>query len=239
MADQLTAMVECSGLTPAKAQVILDTFRDYFALAADWEQKAKSIVVTRADQTAEMAMARQGRLFLKEKRLTIEKTRKDLKEQSLREGKAIDGIANVLKSLIVPLEEYLERQEKYVELKAAAEEAARRAEIEARMEQERREAEEAERQRLAKVEAENKRLRAEAEKKERERQQELAKIRAEEAAREKERQAELARVQAERDREAKKAVRLQAEKRELKETIKAAKKAKCPKCGTVFDVPGE
>jgi hypothetical protein len=61
-------------------------------------------------------MAREGRLFLKEKRVFIEKTRKDLKEQSLREGKAIDGIANVLKALIEPIEKYLEQQEKFIEI---------------------------------------------------------------------------------------------------------------------------
>jgi hypothetical protein len=41
-----------------------------------------------------------------------------LKEQALREGKAVDGIANVLKALIVPLEEHLDKQERFVEIRA-------------------------------------------------------------------------------------------------------------------------
>ena len=83
---------------------MLDNFSDYFKIAAEWEQKAKTIKVVDETQKADMEMARVGRLFLREKRIAIEKKRKELKEQSLREGKAIDGIANVLKAVIVPIE---------------------------------------------------------------------------------------------------------------------------------------
>lgn len=113
----LVKIVQASGLEQTKANYILEKFQDYFRIAADWENKAKSIVVTSADQTAEMKMAKAGRLFLKAKRVDIENARKELKEQSLREGKAIDGIANVLKALIQPTEEYLDRQEHFVELR--------------------------------------------------------------------------------------------------------------------------
>jgi len=137
MANDLQTIVQESGLEKSKAQYILDNFQNYFDIAAEWEKRAKTLVVTDASQEVEMKLARTGRLFLKEKRLAIEKSRKELKEQSLREGKAIDGIANVLKALIVPVEEYLEKQEKFVELKEEAEREARRQEIERRMEEER------------------------------------------------------------------------------------------------------
>lgn len=107
---QLQVIVKESGLEPTKGQFILEKFTEYFDMASEWEIKARNIVVTKPDQKAEMEMARTGRLFLKEKRVAVEKARKELKEQALREGKAIDGIANVLKALIVPIEEYLERQ---------------------------------------------------------------------------------------------------------------------------------
>ena len=116
MENQLEVIVKESKLETTKAKYILDNFQNYFEIAAEWEKKAKSLIVTNETQTAEMDMARTGRLFLKEKRLAIEKARKELKEQSLREGKAIDGIANVLKGLIVPIEESLEQQEKFVEI---------------------------------------------------------------------------------------------------------------------------
>ena len=166
---QLQTIVKDSGLETTKAKVILEKFHDYFDMAAEWEVKAKSIVVKDASQTADMQTARVGRLFLREKRIAIEKTRKELKEQALREGKAIDGIANILKGIIVPIEEYLNHQEKFVERQVAALSEKRRiaaeekAEAE-RIEREKAEAEERERQRL-----ENIKLKKEAEAKEKKR----------------------------------------------------------------------
>ncbi len=173
--NQLSTIVKESGLEGTKAKYILENFQNYFEIASEWELKAKTLVVTRADQTAEMQMARSGRLFLKEKRLAIEKSRKELKEEALREGKAIDGIANVLKALIVPIEEYLDQQEHFVEIHQEKKEAVMRLEIEARMKKEeedriRKDAEERERlrienDRLAKENAEKDRIAAEQRKK--------------------------------------------------------------------------
>ncbi len=89
MKNDLALMIKESGLEQTKAQVLLDKFTGYFQIASDWEKKAKAITVTDAGQKAEMQMARTGRLFLREKRIQIDRTRKELKEQSLREGKAI------------------------------------------------------------------------------------------------------------------------------------------------------
>ena len=169
--SNLATIVKESGLDSTKAQVLLDKFNDYFKIAAEWEKKAKTIVVTNESQTADMKMARTGRLFLREKRIAIEKTRKVLKEDALREGKAIDGIANILKALIVPIESYLERQEKFVELKQAEKEARKRAAEERiaeeqRLIDERKDAEERERIRKEneilrkQIEERNKELRA-------------------------------------------------------------------------------
>ncbi len=113
----LAVIVMDSGLDTNKSKFILDEFQGYFAIASEWEARAKTIVVTSEDQKAEMQLARTGRLFLREKRIAIEKARKALKEQALREGKAIDGIANVLKALIEPVEDYLDKQENFAEYK--------------------------------------------------------------------------------------------------------------------------
>lgn len=162
MSNQLSVMVQESGLEPSKAQYILENFQDYFALAAEWEKKAKTLVVTSHLQRTDMAMAREGRLFLREKRLAIESSRKKLKEQSLREGKAIDGIANVLKALIEPIEDYLERQERFIEIEQERAEAQQRAEIERRMEAERMAKEKAEAEERERIRVENERLKKEA-----------------------------------------------------------------------------
>lgn len=163
MENQLQVIVQESGLEQTKAKYLLDNFTEYFAIADEWTQKAKTIHVTSETQSTDMSMARVGRLFLREKRIAIEKARKELKEQSLREGKAIDGIANVLKALIVPIEEYLEKQEKFIEFKKAAEAEALRIEAEKKAEEERIAKEKAEREEQERIRLENERLKKEAE----------------------------------------------------------------------------
>lgn len=116
----LVQIVQESGLEKTKADYILEHFQDHFKIASEWETKAKALQVTDVSQVAEMKMAREGRLFLKAKRVEIEKTRKELKDSSLREGQTIDSIAKILKNLIEPTENYLEEQEKFAERKEAA-----------------------------------------------------------------------------------------------------------------------
>jgi len=160
--NQLQVIVNQNGLSKARAEIILEKFKDYCDIAAGWEVKANSIKVTDASQTGAMAMAREGRLELRAKRIAIEKTRKELKEDSWRESKAIDGIANVLKALIVPIEDFLNQQEHFVEIEQKKKEDAHRAEVERRMEEERlAEERKAERERK-KMAKENERLKAEA-----------------------------------------------------------------------------
>ena len=159
MENQLAVIVKDAGLEPSKAKYILENFQAYFALAEEWENKARSIVVTSPDQIDKMTIARDGRLFLRDKRIDIEKARKKLKEESLREGKAIDGIANVLKALIVPIEEHLDRQEHFVELDAKKKEDAHRAEVEKRMAEEEAARQKAESEKAEKLRIENEKLR--------------------------------------------------------------------------------
>jgi len=132
MNDKLLQIVEESNLETTKADYILNNFKDYFKIASEWEGKAKAIKVTDASQVAEMKMAKEGRLYLKQKRVDVEKARKKLKEQSLCEGKTIDGIANVLKGLIQPIEGYLSDQENFIKVqeeKRRIERKARRIEL--------------------------------------------------------------------------------------------------------------
>lgn len=253
--NQLEVIVKQYDLEEAKAKTMLTQFSGYFDMAAEWETKAKAIQVTDESQTGDMAMAREGRLFLREKRLAVENTRKKLKEQSLREGRAIDGIANVLKALIVPIEDHLKEQEDFVKIKREREEAIRREEAErALREKEQREAEEreaAERERQAKMAAELERLREEQEKQEKQLEAERKKREASE----KKRKAEQERMKrkleeqykaAEAKRKEEQAVmqkKLEAERKETEKRIAEARaeaeakaaQVKCPKCGEVFD----
>jgi hypothetical protein len=131
MENQLLQVINESGLDKTKAQVLLENFSSYFEIAADWENKARALTVTSIEQKAEMKMAREGRLFLKEKRVNIEKTRKMLKESALREGQTIDAIAKILTNLISPIEKDLEEKEKFAEIQEANRRAALRATREA------------------------------------------------------------------------------------------------------------
>ena len=169
MENNLAVIIKDSGLEETKANFLLTNFQNYFEIASDWEIKAKNIVVNNETQKAEMEMARAGRLFLREKRIAIEKSRKELKEQSLREGKAIDGIANVLKALIEPIEEYLDKQEHFVEIKQKEEAERLRIVEEKRLEDERLAKEKAYQEEQERIRLENEKLKKEAEKKENER----------------------------------------------------------------------
>lgn len=116
MSQQLQEILSTSELEKSKCQILLDNFSNFFSQAAQWEAKAKTIKVTDESQTADMKLARVGRLELRQMRISVEKKRKELKEQSLREGKAIDGIANALKAAIIPIEEYLDKQENFIKI---------------------------------------------------------------------------------------------------------------------------
>jgi len=166
--NKLEIVIKESGLEKTKANYILEKFSNAFQVAGKWEEKAKSIKVKDETQISEMKIARIGRLELRDKRVDIEKERKRLKEQSLREGKAIDGIANVLKALIIPIEKYLDDQEHFVENKKKEEAKIRLEEAEKKAEEERIRLEKKELERLKKQEIENKKMKKELEKKEQE-----------------------------------------------------------------------
>ncbi len=206
--NQLAIIVNESGLDATKANFILEKFQDYFKLASEWEAKARTIIVTDEKQDAEMEMARVGRLFLRDKRIAIEKARKELKEQALREGKAIDGIANVLKALIVPIEEYLEKQEKFIEIKKKEKEQAILKAAAEKEEQERIAKEKADAEAFEKARIENEKLKKEAEEKEKALKLEREKVESERKEAERKAKAEQEKLK----KEAEEKVRIEKEK---------------------------
>ena len=121
---ELAVIVEQSGLEKTKAQTVLDAFTGFFSQASEWEAKTRDLVITDASQTAEMALARSGRLQLKEIRVAAEKTKKKLKENILVEGRFIDAIYNLIEGVTKPIENDLLEKEKFVERKEEARIAA-------------------------------------------------------------------------------------------------------------------
>lgn len=124
---------QTKGLEIATAQNLKDSFKGFFVEVQPWAEKAKTIHVTNASQTEVIAEARKVRLKLREIRIATETTRKRLKEDSLRLGKAIDGFANILKAIIEPAEQHLQDQEDFAERQEEARKAALKAEREAKL----------------------------------------------------------------------------------------------------------
>lgn len=93
-----------------------ESFLPFFTQAEDWAEKSKKLVVTDASQVEEMKQAREARLALKNIRTSVENKRKELKEESLKKGRAIDGMANVIKFLISPIENHLKEQEDFIKI---------------------------------------------------------------------------------------------------------------------------
>lgn len=116
---ELVVLLQDSGLDDSKTHILRSRFADYFTIAEQWKTESRTLVVTHEDQTELMKRARQGRLVLKDKRVAIERTRKELKKESLKESRAIDAVAKLLTSLIEPTEKFLLKQEEFA--KRAAE----------------------------------------------------------------------------------------------------------------------
>ena len=111
--NKLNQLIEESGLDHDRQMILKVRFQDYIDIADEWDRKAKEIKVTDSSQTELMKIAREGRLILRSKRTDIEKVRKEIKEQPLRECQAIDTVAKALKELIEPTEKYLLFQEEF------------------------------------------------------------------------------------------------------------------------------
>lgn len=116
MTTELTTIANQAGLAEQKSKQLLEAFAGLFQEAKKIVSECKDIQVKDENDIPGMKEARVNRLRLREVRIEVEQTRKELKEQSLRESKAIDGISNVIKALIVPVEEHLEEQEKFAEI---------------------------------------------------------------------------------------------------------------------------
>lgn len=113
MPKEALQIINETGVEQSTATALRSAFNDMFANADKWLAQAKAIKVTDISQTREMKMARELRLTIRQIRCDAENTRKRLKADALAKGKAIDGIANVLKALIEPVEAHLQEQEDF------------------------------------------------------------------------------------------------------------------------------
>lgn len=122
--SQLVAVIQQNNLPEPVAQSLRSSFAPLFASAQNILEKSRNIVVTDAAQKLEIKLARECRLALRAVRVEGDKIRKSLKDQSLREGRAIDGFQNILLHLTESEEKRLDEQEKFVERKESERKAA-------------------------------------------------------------------------------------------------------------------
>jgi len=113
--NELIVVIKESGVEQSTAEMLTQSFIPFFDKAKEWKEKAEKLVVTDVSQTREMKMAREARLALRDVRLDADNKRKSLKEDSIRYGKAVQGVYNVIDFLIAPIEEHLLNQEKFAE----------------------------------------------------------------------------------------------------------------------------
>lgn len=123
--NSLVIYLDNNKVEPETKNSLLQSFESFFNQTQEWKEKAEGLVITSADQKEEIKQASVARKALKDIRVSTEHKRKELKEESLRKGQTIDAIAKIITNQILPIEEHLEKQEKFVEIQ----EAKRKAEL--------------------------------------------------------------------------------------------------------------
>lgn len=108
-------LTQPEGLAPQTLSLISEGFSGFYQEADQWRIKAAAIKVTSPEDKEAIKSAREARLALRSIRVNAEKTRKSMKEDSLRLGKAIDGAYNILDHAVRPVEAYLQEQEDIAE----------------------------------------------------------------------------------------------------------------------------
>ena len=109
-----------AGVDPEEGIVLRGNFSSFYDEIVEWRTKAREIKSTGKPDAEDVKLARVARLGLKKVRCEVERIRVRLKEKSLCQGKAIDGIARVLRDLCEPVEEKLASVEQYAERQEAA-----------------------------------------------------------------------------------------------------------------------
>lgn len=101
------------------ANSLLEEYGAPFTEAGEILATYSDIVVADEADKDTMKLARTRRLALRAVRISVENKRKELKEDIVKRGNAIDGVARFVKDVITPAEEYLQGQEDYGAIKAA------------------------------------------------------------------------------------------------------------------------
>jgi phage-related minor tail protein len=114
--SSLDLIIQEQGIELSDARKLVEAFGGPFEEAGEVLANYKEIVVTDESQVDLMAEAKKRRLILKKARTTAENNRKELKSDIIKQGRAIDSVAKFIKNEIEPAEQYLELQEKFIQI---------------------------------------------------------------------------------------------------------------------------
>jgi hypothetical protein len=115
MDTSLIINAQSYGLEPSKAQQIESIFVPMVAALKNMESSYNEIVSCNEIDLALTQRAKRLRLDISKIRINADKAHKEAKEESLRVGKAIDGIRNIIKYAVIDKEEGLKNIENYYE----------------------------------------------------------------------------------------------------------------------------
>jgi hypothetical protein len=113
--SELAKVIEAAGVSASTSETLLVSFGGHFCDMQEATKKAASIEVTDENQTAAMKAAKVARLEIKKVRTATEATRKLVKEDALRFGKAVDAVAGMIRGECEKVETRLEECETYAE----------------------------------------------------------------------------------------------------------------------------
>ncbi len=114
---KLQEMVLASGLEDNSAKELVTYFDSYFVQLEKWQEDALKLEVRDEQDKESIEIANKAWKNVKSLRIDVEKTRKKLKESSLKRGRLIDTIAKEFKTRIEPIETHLNKQANYIKIK--------------------------------------------------------------------------------------------------------------------------
>jgi hypothetical protein len=135
MSTELVQVLQEFSLAEEKKNVVNGLLQPFFAKAEEWKTQVESIVITDPTQTDKMALAKTGRLQLKNFRLEAEKLIKAQREivktrmaDDVLEDKLWLRSGQIMEAVFKNLETKLEEKEKFAERWEAEQEEIRRQE---------------------------------------------------------------------------------------------------------------
>lgn len=114
-AEELKTTIYKEGLDVKIVEHINTQFVPFIEDLDEWKEKSKAVVVTDVSQTDLMAEAKKVRNIIVKKRTAADRVRQELKQDSLKYGRAVQNAYNFIEAEFKAIEAHLKEQEEYAE----------------------------------------------------------------------------------------------------------------------------